>query len=80
MKLWFRDPDNKTACRLLIVDAKNEPGVLRFYEKNGFRFLFKREIDEDLYTKHPVNNEEREERIRNPRVLKTRLMFFDLLK
>ncbi len=80
VKLWFRDPDNKTACRLLIVDAKNESGVLNFYEKNGFRFLFKREIDEDLYTKHPANEVEREERIRNPRVLKTRLMFFDLLK
>ena len=27
-----------------IVGAKNKPNVLRFYEKNGFRFLFKKEI------------------------------------
>ena len=80
LKLWFMDPDNKTACRLLIVDAKNDLNVLKFYEKNGFEFLFKREIDEDLYTKRPADDAEREERIKNPRHLRTRLMYFDLLK
>ena len=80
IKMWFRDPANKTACRLIIVDAKNEEPVLHFYEKNGFRFLFPREIDEDLYTKPVGSAEEKEQRIRNPRRLRTRLMFCDLLK
>ena len=79
LKLWFRDPANKTACRLLIVDAKNEPEVLSFYTRNGFKFLFLKEIDEDLYTKRPLNEDDRKQRINNPRKLRTRLMFLDLL-
>ena len=27
--------------------------VLKFYEKSGFRYLFNRDIDEDLYIKPP---------------------------
>lgn len=80
LRLWFSDPSNKTACRLLIVDAKNEPKVLSFYQKNGFKYLFAREIDEDLYTKRPASEEERKQRVANPRRLKTRLMFLDLLR
>lgn len=79
VKAWFTEDDNKTACRFAIVDAKNEPEVLRFYEKNGFKPLFPREIDEDLYTKPPKDDEERNERLQNPRKLRTRLMFCDLL-
>lgn len=79
LKMWFSEPDNKTACRLLIVDAKNSPHVLRFYERNGFEYLFSRELDEDLYTKRPSSEQERVERINHPRQLKTRLMFYDLL-
>ena len=30
IKMWFLDEDNKTGCRFAIVDAKNEPEVLRF--------------------------------------------------
>ena len=30
---------NKTGCRFIIVDAYNEPKVVNFYEKNGFKFL-----------------------------------------
>lgn len=30
---------NKTGCRFLLVDAYKESAVLRFYEKNGFKFL-----------------------------------------
>jgi hypothetical protein len=52
---------------------------LRFYEHNGFKALFPREIDEDFYTKPPKDDEEREERMKNPRKLRTRLMFSDLL-
>lgn len=79
IKMWFLSEENKTGCRLVIVDAKNKPKVLNFYEKNGFRYLFNREIDEDLYVKPPKTEEERKERIQNPRFLTTRLMYCDLL-
>ena len=46
---------------------------------DGFKALFPREIDEDFYTKPPKDDEEREERMKNPRKLRTRLMFSDLL-
>ena len=80
IKMWFLDEDNKTGCRFAIVDAKNEPEVLRFYEKNNFVSLFPHEIDEDLYTKPPKDDAERTERIEHPRKLRTRLMFCDLLE
>ena len=79
IKLWFLSEENKTGCRLAIVDAKNKPNVLKFYEKNGFKYLFNREIDEDLYIKPPKNEEGRKDRIKNPRNLNTRLMYCDLL-
>lgn len=79
IRMWFLDESNKTGCRFAIVDAKNAPEVLRFYEHNGFKALFPREIDEDFYTKPPKDDEEREERMKNPRKLRTRLMFSDLL-
>ena len=79
IKMWFYDDANKTGCRFAIVDAKNTINILRFYERNGFKFLFPREIDEDFYTKPPKDEQEREERIRNPRRLRTRLMCCDLL-
>ena len=53
--------------------------VLKFYEKNGFRYLFNRDIDEDLYIKPPKNEEERKERVQHSRTLATRLMYCDLL-
>ena len=79
IRMWFLDESNKTGCRFAIVDAKNKPEVLRFYEHNGFKALFPREIDEDFYTKPPKDDEEREERMKHPRKLRTRLMFSDLL-
>lgn len=79
IKMWFLSQENKTGCRLVIVDAKNKPNVLRFYEKNGFRYLFNKEIDEDIYTKPPKNEEELKDRKHHPRCLSTRLMYFDLL-
>lgn len=79
IRMWFLNDSNKTGCRFSIVDAKNEPEILRFYEKNGFRMLFPKEIDEDLYTRPPKDEEEKGERLRNPRKLRTRLMFRDLL-
>jgi GNAT superfamily N-acetyltransferase len=38
LKRWFID-GNKTGCRFITVDAYNKPEIIRFYEKNGFRFL-----------------------------------------
>ena len=79
IRMWFLDESNKTGCRFAIVDAKNESKILNFYERNGFKTLFPHEIDEDFYTRPPKDNEEREERTANPRKLRTRLMFCDLL-
>jgi hypothetical protein len=78
--MWFLDESNKTGCRFAIVDAKNEPKILRFYERKGFKSLFPREIDEDFYTKPPKDEDEKTERLKNPRKLRTRLMFCDLLE
>lgn len=80
IRMWFLDDSNKTGCRFAIVDAKNEPSIIRFYEHNGFKTLFPREIDEDFYTKPPKNSEEQIERKQHPRKLHTRLMFSDLLE
>lgn len=79
IKMWFLDDSNKTGCRFAIVDAKNEPRILHFYERNGFKPLFPHEIDEDFYTKPPKDEQEKSERLKNPRKLYTRLMFCDLL-
>jgi len=38
IKVWFTE-GNKTGCRFIVVDAKNNSNTLRFYEKNGFSFL-----------------------------------------
>lgn len=80
IKMWFLDDANKTGCRFAIVDAKNELNVLHFYEKNGFKSLFPHEIDEDLYTRPPRDENDKKERMLNPRKLRTRLMFCDLLE
>lgn len=42
VKSWFAY-SNKTGCRFITVDAYNETRVIKFYEKNGFKFL----TDED---------------------------------
>ena len=76
----FLDPDNKTGCRFIIVDAKNTPEVKHFYEKNGFTMIFKKELQEDLYTRPPKDEAEKVERTTNPRHLETRLMYKDLLE
>ena len=41
VKKWFRSVDNKTGCRFIVVDAYNNPQTLHFYEKNGFKTLYK---------------------------------------
>lgn len=67
IKGWFRSEDNKTGCRFIVVDAYNNDQTLHFYEKNGFKPLYKSEQDEraflELSPEEPLN---------------TRFMFFDL--
>ena len=79
IRKWIMEDDAKMASRLAIVDAVNRPELLHFYEKNGFTPLFSSELQEDLYTKHPKDEADRQEREQNPRHLATRLMFCDLL-
>lgn len=73
IKEWFAEETNKSGCRLAIVDAKNKPSILGFYEKNGFKCLFNTEIDEYRYMRNSS-----EPFI--PGHLETRLMYCDLLK
>ena len=80
IKYMFVDPENKTGCRFLIVDAVNSKEVLPFYEKNGFHYLFTTEKQEELYTFPPKNDEDKKQRQTLPVNLETRLMYFDLLE
>jgi len=56
-------------CRYITVDAYNNPFVLKFYETNGFKSLFSSEEQEK---EHIGQSPDRE--------LKTRMMFFDLIR
>jgi GNAT superfamily N-acetyltransferase len=56
-------------CRYLTVDAYNNKNTLKFYENNGFLYLFTTERQEKEFIGMPEDKE-----------LKTRLMYFDLLK
>ena len=67
IKGWFRSEDNKTGCRFIVVDAYNNEKTLHFYEKNGFKPLYKTEQEERAFLE--LNPEE---------PLETRFMFFDL--
>ena len=40
IKEWFVEENNKSGCRLAIVDAKNKPNVLKFYKKNVISNFF----------------------------------------
>lgn len=46
VKRFFVD-SNKTGCRFVTVDARNETRVLRFYKNNGFKFLTDQDNEED---------------------------------
>lgn len=69
IKSWFIDPNNKTGCRFIVVDAYDEEEPLKYYQKNGFKFLFGDEAQERVYTG-----------INEDRPVKTRLMYFDLIE
>ena len=69
IKTWFIEEDNKTGCRFLVVDAYNQEKVLKFYERNHFKYLYVNEREERVALHIPENEEE----------LYTRLMFLDLM-
>lgn len=49
IKAWFLEPNNKTGCRYLIVDAYNDKRPISFYKKNGFEYIFNSEEQEREY-------------------------------
>ncbi len=69
IKSWFIDPLNKTGCRYIIVDAVNNDKVIKFYKRNGFKFIFDNIEDEIEYMKLDLE----------PEYKHTRLMYFDLI-
>ena len=68
IKSWFVDGGNKTGCRFIVVDAYNTFQPTRYYESNGFTFLFSTEDQEKEYTGLPLDQN-----------LQTRLLYFDLI-
>jgi GNAT superfamily N-acetyltransferase len=68
IKAWFIDSGNKTGCRYVVVDSYNEANPINYYTKNGFTFLFGSEDQEKEYFGFDKDH-----------MLKTRLMFFDLI-
>jgi GNAT superfamily N-acetyltransferase len=68
IKSWFIDPNNKTGCRFIVVDAYNEPIPIKYYMQNDFEFLFSTEEQEKEYMGLLLDDQ-----------LKTRLMYFDLI-
>ena len=67
IKIWLGH-GGKAGCRFLIVDARNSPDALAYYEKNGFSYLFASEEIESMST--------RKDKAVVPQT--TRLMYFDL--
>ena len=59
-------------CRHLIVDAINEPGVIHYYQKNQFKFLYSSEINEARALGVNI-------KLLASKPLHTRLMYFDLI-
>ena len=68
IKEIFSDDNNRTGCRYVVVDAYNNPNVLKFYEKNDFKYLYLTE-DEEKET-FGLTKDER---------LNSRMMYFDLI-
>lgn len=67
---WFTSTRNKSGCRHLIVDAYDEPQLLKFYQQNGLNFFFSNEQQEMEYRNW---NPEKDGK------LETRLMYRDLI-
>lgn len=68
IKRWLGS-GGKTGYRFLIVDVRNAPDTLAYYEKNGFTYLFPSEEEESKST--------RKDKAVVPQA--TRLMYFDLM-
>jgi len=69
IKSWFVEPDNKTGCRFVLVDAYNDDIPLKFYKKNGFIEMFINEDEEKSF--FAISGTEK---------LNTRLLYFDLIE
>ena len=69
IKAWFADIGNKTGCRFVVVDSYNEEKPLKYYQRNGFQFVFSSEEQECTYTGITPGS-----------LLKTRLLYYDLIK
>lgn len=67
IKSWFRSSDNKTGCRFIVVDAYNNERTIHFYQKNGFKLLYRTESEERDFLE-----------LTEQETLETRFMFFDL--
>lgn len=68
IRYWFLEPNNKTGCRYVLVDAYNHADTLTFYESNGFQTVFSTEHQEKAYRHIEAD-------VR----LNTRLMYYDLM-
>lgn len=68
IRYWFLEPNNKTGCRYVLVDAYNNADTLTFYEHNGFQTVFSTEEQEKAYRHIEAD-------VR----LNTRLMYYDLM-
>jgi GNAT superfamily N-acetyltransferase len=68
IKAWFIHENNKTGCRFIVVDSYNETKPINYYKRNSFQFLFETEEEEKKYS-----------RVKNEEILRTRLMYFDLI-
>jgi GNAT superfamily N-acetyltransferase len=86
IKSWFIDPQNKTGCRYIVVDAVNTEKVLTFYEKNGFKYIFASDEEEMNYMSGINGNSLWTKFLKmlglkkaDPIFRKTRLMYFDLI-
>ena len=86
IKSWFVDPLNKTGCRYIVVDAVNKEKVLKFYEKNGFKYIFASDEEEMNYMSYGYDSSLWTKLMRlirlkkaDPIFRKTRLMYYDLI-
>ena len=55
IKYWFIDPNNKTDCCFIIVDAYNNDNTIAFYMRNGFKPVFCTDEQEKILT-HKVGS------------------------
>ena len=69
IKVWVVQPDTKGGCRYIVVDAYNNEATRRYYAANDFTDVFSTEQQEKGYLGMPPEKE-----------LKTRLMYFDLIR